>query len=179
MDRIFSLLDRLATWRGIVVLLILYAIVFGAILSALSRLTALTGGIGILDFDRGYSVNRVHQVFGSYGDEGFSLYMQIQLLDLFNPAIYSLILACLTYLLWKHHRAAWVVALPLVAGLLDYAENLTLFLLARTYPEVSAGLVGLSSMLSLTKNLALFGAVAVLLAGLVLWMREKIAGKPG
>lgn len=178
MNAILSLLERLATWRGFVVLLVLYAIVFGMIIVTLSRLTALTGGIGILDFDRGYSTERVRQVFDSYGEQGFALYGRIQLLDLANPALYSLIFACLIYLLWKNRRAVWVAVLPIAAGVLDYSENLTLFLLARSYPDISPGLVGVSSTLSLVKNAALFASVAVLAIGLVFRLRETAARKP-
>ncbi len=176
MNIILSLLERLATWRSFAVLLVLYAVVFGMIIATLSRLTALTGGIGILDFDQGYSAERVRQVFDSYGEQGFQLYGRIQLLDLANPALYSLIFACLIYLLWKNRSAVWMAVLPLAAGALDYSENLTLFLLARSYPNISDGLVGVSSTLSLVKNVALFASIAVLVIGLVLRAREKSAG---
>ncbi|MFK8035776.1 MAG: hypothetical protein AB8B94_16705 [Hyphomicrobiales bacterium] len=177
MNTTLSILDRLANWRGFTILIILYVAVFGTIIATLSKLTTLTGGIGILDFDRGYSVERVRKVFDSYGAEGFALYGRIQLLDIFNPAIYSLIFACLIYLLWKNKGYRWVVAPPLAAGLLDYCENLTLFLLSRSYPEISPQLVTISSTLSLIKNVALFGTIIVLLIGLFIWFRERFKSK--
>ena len=176
MNLILSLLARLATWRGFAVLFVLYGAVFGMILFTLSKLTALTGGTGILDFDQGYTTDRVREVFDSYGDEGFALVGRIQFLDLLNPAIYSLIFACLIYLLWQNRTAIWVVLLPLAAGILDYSENITLFLLTQSYPDLSDGLVGLSSTLSLIKNAALFSAIAALLVGLGLWARDKFTG---
>jgi len=176
MTMILSIIDRLATWRGFAILFVLYAAVFGTIIATLSNLTTLTGGIGILDFDRGYSVERVREVFDSYGEEGFALYGRIQLLDLVNPAIYSLIFASLIYLLWRDRGHRWVVVLPLAAGLLDYCENLTLFLLSNSYPEISSQLVTISSALSLIKNIALFGAIIALLIGLFFWVRERFKG---
>lgn len=173
MKHLLNLLQRTATPRGLVVLIALYAIVFGAIALALTKLTTLTGGIGILDFDRGYSRERVLQVFDSYGADGWVLYQRIQLLDLLNPAIYSLFFASLTYLLWRHSRAVWLVVLPLLAGALDYAENLTLFLLSRSYPDISAWLVSVSSALSIIKNAALSAAVLALLFGSVQWARNR------
>lgn len=174
MNTVLSMLGRLANWRGFVILLVLHALIFGSIIITLSEMTVLTGGIGILDFDLGYSVERVREVFGSYGAEGFALYTRIQLLDLLNPAIYSLIFACIIYLLWNTHQHIWVALIPLVAGLLDYVENLTLFLLARDFPEVSSRLVSVSSALSLMKNMALFAAIAALLIGLIMWCRERL-----
>lgn len=174
MTTIISFLDRLATRRGFAILVTLYVLVFGTIIVTLTKLTALTGGTGILDFDQGYSVERVRGVFDSYGAEGFALYGRIQLLDLFNPAIYSLIFASLIHLLWKDRGYRWVVVLPLAAGLLDYCENLTLYLLSSSYPEISFQLVTISSALSLIKNVVLSGAIAALLIGLFLWVRERL-----
>lgn len=177
MAKLITFVDRLANWRGIGILLILYALVFGAIVLTLSQLTTLTGGIGILDFDRGYTLERVQEVFDSYGEAGFALYGLIQLLDLFNPAIYSLLFACFIYLLWKGRKNIWVVLIPLAAGFLDYAENLTLYLLSASYPDLSPQLVSFSSTLSIIKNLVLFGAIAALLIGLIFWIRQRLSTK--
>ena len=103
-----------------------------------------------------------------------ALYTRIQLLDIFNPAIYSLFFASIIYLLWRKHNAAWVALLPLLAGLLDYAENLTLFLLARSYPDLPTGLVTLSSTLNIIKNMAMVPAIIAMLTGLGLLGIERL-----
>lgn len=172
-----ALLERTATWRGFAILLALYVVVFGMILATTGKLTAHTGGIGILDFERGYSYERVLEILGSYGPEGMALFARIQFFDLFNPAIYGLIFASIIYLLWKDSNVNWLPILPFFAAGLDYCENLTLFLLARSYPEISSGLVTLSSGLSLAKNVTLFAAIAALLLGLMRlgfsWTKRK------
>lgn len=84
--------------RGFAILVTLYVVVFGTILLMLTKLTAQTGGIGILDFEVCYTTERVAEVFGSYGAGGMTLYARIQLLDVFNPAIYSVLFASLHYL---------------------------------------------------------------------------------
>ena len=96
-----SLISRLATRRALLLLVAGYLVVFGAILITLGQLSAVSGGQGILDFDLGYTPDRVAEVYGSYGDRGFALYRRIQWLDLINPALYSLIAAALTYRLWR------------------------------------------------------------------------------
>lgn len=172
-----SLIARLATWRGLTVLIIAYFVVFGAILMTLAQLKEVSGGFGILDFDLGYAKQRVMEVFGSYGEHGFSLYRRIMLLDAFNPALYSLIASVLTYLLWKGRGVDWLCLAPLLGGIGDYAENVTLYLLARGYPDVSDGLVTVSSTLSLTKNALLILGSLPLLVGLVRsgieWLRRR------
>ena len=164
-----SLITRLATWRGMTFLIIAYLVVFGAILMTLGQLKEVSGGFGILDFDQGYTKERVEEVLGSYGERGFSLYGRIQLLDIFNPALYSLIAAVLTYLLWRGRGVDWLCLAPLLGGIGDYAENVTLFLIARGYPDVSGGLVSVSSALSLIKNGLLILGFLPLIVGLVLW----------
>lgn len=177
MNSIFRLIHSTATFSRLAILFGLYVIVFGAIITTLSQLTELTGGIGILDFDRGYSIERVNEVFSSYGAEGMILYSRIQLLDLFNPAIYSLFLASIIHLLWRNHNIAWVSIFPLIAGLLDYMENLSLFLLARNFPDLSIRLVNISSTLSIVKNIALFAAIIAFFIGLVLFINGRLRGR--
>ena len=169
-----SLIARLATRRGLTVLIIAYLVVFGTILMILGQLAEVSGGIGILDFDQGYTKQRVAEVFGSYGERGFSLYSRIQLLDIFNPALYSLIAAAFTYVIWKGRGVDWLCLAPLLGGIGDYAENVTLFLLAKGYPDVSDGLVAVSSTLSLTKNALLILGLFPLLVGLVRWGIERL-----
>lgn len=180
MTRLLTLIEKLANWKGIALLLFLYVAVFGSILFSLGQLSELTGGQSILDFDRGYSIARVHEVLGSYGAEGMALNGRIQFLDLFNPALYSLIAATLTYLLWKGRGPEWLPLVALLGGLGDYLENITLFLLARSYPEVSEGLVNFSSSLSMLKNALLPISILPLLVGLILWivrlLRNRSAG---
>ncbi|MEZ4707806.1 MAG: hypothetical protein R3A44_11395 [Caldilineaceae bacterium] len=175
MNPILLFIQKIATPKGFAILFALYVVVFGAILLTLAQLTAHTGGIGILDFDRGYTAERVAEVFGSYGKQGMALYTRIQLLDLLNPALYSLFFAAIIHLLWRNHSAiaAWIVLFPFWAGLLDYAENVTLFLLTRSYPKLSTELVRLSSTLSIIKNFALIPAIIVLLIGLVLFAMHR------
>lgn len=173
MHTLLGILNKMASRKGLAILVSLYVIVFGSIMVTLHTLNGLTGGAGILDFHQGYSLDTVRDVFDSYGQAGFRLYERIQLLDLVNPAIYSLLMSCVIFLLFKTQAYAWPVSLPLIAGLLDYAENLTLFLLSRSYPELSPVLVKMSSLLSMAKNAALVCAVVALLAGIALWIGIK------
>ena len=163
-----KLIDRLTTPRAIVMLIFLFGIVFGAILFTLTQLAEVSGGYGILDFDRGYDMNRVIEVLGSYGSEGMRLNRRIQLLDLLNPALYSLVAATVTRLLWRERGPDWICLVPLLGGLGDYAENVTLFLMTRAYPDIPTDLVSASSTLSTIKNVLMFVGLLPLLAGLAM-----------
>ncbi|MCK0141266.1 hypothetical protein [Aliiroseovarius sp. F20344] len=169
-----SLIARLATWRGLAALLVTYVVIFGAILITLGQLSTVSGGYGILDFDQGYTAERVAEVWGSYGEQGFALYRRIQFLDILNPALYSLIAAALTYILWKGRGVEWLCLAPLLGGIGDYAENVSLFLLARGYPKISEDLVAVSSTLSLIKNGLLILGLLPLVVGLALWCVKRL-----
>lgn len=151
-----------------------WGLVFGTILLTMSQLSAVSGGYGILDFEFGYSASRVAEVFGSYGPEGMALYARIQLLDLFNPAAYALCAALLTYRLWAPRGRPALSLFPLLAALGDYAENITLFMLAQSYPDLPEGLLALSSALSLLKNGLMLLGLAPLFVGAALWFTQRL-----
>ncbi|MGB0958803.1 MAG: hypothetical protein ACPGVK_01020 [Halocynthiibacter sp.] len=169
-----KMIDRLATTKAMLIIVALYAVVFGAILFTLSQLTVVSGGYGILDFDFGYDMARVDNVLGSYGSKGMALYGRIQILDLFNPALYSLIAAIFTRLVWRGQGPDWLCLVPLLGGFGDYAENITLFLMAHAYPDVSSKMVAVSSTLSFVKNGLIAVGVLVLLAGFALRMAQYL-----
>ena len=82
-------------------------------------------------------------------------------------------MAGIVYRLWATRKQAWMALLPLTAGILDYCENLVLFMLARNYPDISPLFVTAGSSLSIAKNVALFAAILSLSIGFVLWVMEK------
>ncbi len=174
MSLLYSLVARFATKRGFAILLAIYAVVFGAIIVTVGQIQEVSGGIGILDFEPGYSKERVAEVFSNYGDRGMALYRRVQVLDLFNPALYSLIASVLTYLLWRGRGPQWLCLMPMLGGIGDYAENLTLFLLSRSFPELPDTLVQLSSTLSLVKNGLIAIGLLPILVGVLLWALGKL-----
>lgn len=168
-----SLIEKLASKHGVITLLVLYCLVFGAILVTIGQIMSHSGH-GILDIEQGYSAERVHAVFDSYDTYGMGLYGRILLLDLVNPALYSLLASLFTYLLWKSHGLAWLCLLPFLSGLGDYAENITLYLMWRSHPEIPASLISVSSALSLIKTGLLVIGMGPLLAGFLRFMIRKL-----
>ena len=175
---IVSILARTSTKTGLLLLLALNILLFGLIASTIRKLMDVSGGIGILDFDRGYTRERVLEVFGSYGEAGMALYSRIQMLDLINPAVYSLLFSSLIFLLVRGSKLAWLAVIPLIAGSLDYLENLTLYLLAKSFPDIPTKLVSISSSLSIIKNAVLFGAVLAFIIGIIMWLKNRFTDSP-
>lgn len=168
-----SLLDACAHWRVLLVLIGLWAIVFGAILVSLTQLADISGGAGILDFEIGYSHDAVHALLSRYGETGFDLYRRIQWLDLINPALYTSILVIITRMVWPGRGPGWAFLLPLLGGIGDYAENATLALIVAQWPTPSENLIAVSSALSLAKNAGLAVALLPLLIAVVLRIKRR------
>lgn len=173
MQWIVNTLEKTSGRKGLITLGISSVLIFGLIWALIIKLMTLTGGTGILDFEIGYTPEKVQAVLGSYGAEGMALYRRIQWLDLVNPAIYGLLMASILYRLYPTQKSwSWLVLLPLLAALLDYAENGVLFILATDFPDISAQWVTLGSMISLLKNAVLFLAIMALLVGGWRWYRR-------
>ena len=172
---VLSLIKRLSRPRAFLLLLGAYVVVFGLILYHLGQLQQISGH-GILDFEQGYSPARVNEVLGSYGTDGMAIVRRIQLLDLINPALYSLILAVLTHWVWRGGGGRYLPLVALLGGVGDYAENVTLFLMLRAYPDIPPALVETSSALSLAKTGLLILSVLPLVIGLVIWLRTSRKG---
>lgn len=99
---------------------------------------------------------------------------RIQLLDLIDPALYSLILAGMTRLMWRNRLLPALSTLPVTAGLGAYAENAGLALIFASYPDVAPGLVALSSALSWLKLALLLLAIAPLAVAVALRLRTGL-----
>lgn len=142
-------------------------LVFMGIAFKLTELTTITNGIGILDFEIGYNQEKVMTTFGAYGRDGMEIYMHIQLIDLINPLAYSILFCCIFYRLLRPSKYKILSFLPLSMGLMDYAENLTLYFLSTNFPDISNSLVQMSSFFSVIKNVAILVTIvtfAVLIA---------------
>lgn len=149
-----------------------------------TELEKVSGGYGPLDITFGYSKAYVDQAITAYGDVGKTIYARYQLLDLFFPAIYSLFLGGLLFRLFGRNAGMLSQAyyLPFLGATLDYIENGLLFSLVRAYPDVSAFIVTVASILTVTKFLFPLLTVIALLLGGVQWLRMRtqraVAHKP-
>ena len=161
MNTLYSALDKSLNWRGCLLVLVSLGLVGGTIGYTVNQIIAVSGQ-GILDFEFGHSVRRINEVFSAYGDEGMALYHRVQLLDLFNPLLYSWACAMLLYVLARDTRWSWLVIFALIPGIFDYAENYFLYQFLVTYPSLDPAQVEMANVLSLVKQASLVCAVAAL-----------------
>jgi len=148
-------------------LVIIEGIVAASVVRGVVQISEVSGGMSILDASFGYSHSQVLATFEAYGPVGLEAYQTVQLWDLLHPALYSLLLATLLFMAFRHTRWRWASLLPFAAAALDYAENAFLFIMTATFPDISTDVVAISNVLSIIKRLSLVPALAATVAAVV------------
>jgi len=107
----------------------------------------------ILDFELVKSRAVAYEMISGYGETGIKFYNYIQIVDIFYPIAYSLLLAALICYLLKSavSRFKYVCLFPLAGALFDYAENLGIFLMLRIYPKPFHSIAAAAHAMSILK----------------------------
>ncbi len=144
---------RLLKSRGLLVALVAALIpVFLAVVVTVGQIL-LSTGVLIPDFHFGYSASDLGGLLERMGADGRRLFARVLWLDWLNPALYTLVLGVG---LARLDAPRWQFLVPLLAGLLDYAENTASRLALSVYPDAVPGWGGLVSPV---KHLALVAAL--------------------
>ena len=140
-----------------------------------------SGGVRILDMRLSYGPEEANDLFEALGSEGRRAYRLLHLMpDLLFPVCYSLAFACtsawfLVRLLPPSHPLQWLALTPLISGLADILENLSLVVASSLYPDQIDWLTRVASVLT-TVKWGLMPVGVVLLSVMVLvWF---IRGRP-
>jgi len=138
-----------------------------------------SGGIPILDLRSDFSPDDAYELFTALGPEGRRAYLALHLVpDTLFPIGYSLAFAFisawfLVRLLPLDHRLQWLSMIPLISGLADVIENLSLVICNLAYPGRIDWLVRLAHLLTKVK----FGLLPIGLVFLsiivVVWIIRK------
>lgn len=170
-DRLF---DLLASWPMVTITGAVLA-VFGYVFFATSAPFAIPAveeacGASPLDMRPYSSADDVASFLEGCGETGRQAYRNLQLADVFYPAVSGLFLASalaltLTHLFPRHPRARRLSAVALLGAGLDYAENFFAWRALAAYPDVTAsnGLLGIASA---AKTAVFWVAGIILIAGL-------------
>ena len=130
------------------------------------------------------SAHGVTEFLNDCGPNGRDTYRQMQLADLFYPAIVGVFLAsslslAIQRLSPQPHRLLWLGALPLAAMAFDYLENLFAWLALASYPDPIATnhLLGVASAAKTTTSWAAGLALLAALAAIVVRAtRSRLSG---
>lgn len=180
MTTLTNFLDRIANWKLLVLLLILYgSFPVYWLKNAEITINHLAGKpIGVIDLTIGYDPARTLQMVADYGPAARAYYARTELTaDVAYPLVYSLLFAVILTLLFRNKAYKpfrWVTLLPFASLLFDYLENAAIVTLLTTYPAQSPTLAVLCEVAKVGKWFT-FGLVVILiLYGLFRLILSKI-----
>ena len=138
-----------------------------------------SGGIPILDMRMSYTPEEAYQLFSALGIAGRQAYRTLHLVpDMLFPISYALLFAFtvawfLVRLLPLEHPLQWLILIPLISGLADILENLSLVVSGLVYPNRIDWLVQVASLLTKIKfGLMPIGLVFLIII-VVMWFVRK------
>ena len=139
-----------------------------------------SGGVPILDMRMSYTPEEVYQLFSALGIAGRQAYRTLHLVpDMLFPISYALLFAFtgawfLVRLLPLEHPLQWLILTPLISGLADILENLSLVVSGLVYPNRMDWLVQVASLLTKIKfGLMPVGAVFLIIITVVWFIRKR------
>lgn len=182
MKNFLALLQRRATGKRVLVLFAITTVVYLLMLGVtIPRVTVFAPNMQLFDLSiGGYSYNYAVVLLDTLGTQGRTLYMQEQLpLDFLYPILFAITYALmLVWLLKKRFQSDsplfYTALIPVVAALFDYAENIAIYMMLISYPEISLSLVELASLFTVVKSvLTTLYFVLLFIAVCLLMIRKK------
>jgi len=141
-----------------------------------------SGGLTILDMRESFTPEDAFELFTALGTEGRQAYLILHLLpDTLFPIGYALTFAFisawfLVRLLPLDHRLQWLSMIPLISGLADVLENLSLVICNLAYPGRIDWLVRFAHLLTKVKfGLLPIGLVFLSIIVVVWFIRKRPA----
>lgn len=141
-----------------------------------------SGGVTILDLRTDFSPDDAYELFSALGTKGRRAYLALHLFpDTLFPIGYSLAFAFmsawfLVRLLPLNHRLQWLSMIPLISGLCDVLENLSLVVANLVYPGRIDWLVRVAHLLNKVKfGLLPIGLVFLIIIVVMWFIRKKPA----
>ncbi|MEL6526565.1 MAG: hypothetical protein AAFQ07_12740 [Chloroflexota bacterium] len=175
-----NLFARHSQWWKVGVAFLFFVLMNIIILNQVSTFEALSGGQPLLELPNLAGQN-LYDIANSYGAEALELYQyRIQPIDIVYPLtagiFFTLFLSALTTRLFKD-ASIWRYAplFGILAVLLDWAENLSVFVILRTLDNPINWLSFLTPALSIVKTIAGVICVVFILGMLGVWAFKKFS----
>ena len=136
----------------------------------------------------GYSYEYAVELLSALGPEGRLAYLSVQLpLDFVYPGFLAISYTLLLIWLFGKGFASesivyYLAFVPVLAGMFDYLENIGIFLMLRSYADLSPTIVSFASVNTLLKSGFTTGFFLLLFVGIIAAARKKFvvwnASKP-
>ena len=174
----FRLLKRLSKPAGLIIIILLwifFQFAFNGLFSVSTKhISEISGGKQIPDLLFYYTPGELRQTFEAFGNEGLSEYTGLQIVDMFYPPVYGLLLASLLFLGFGTGKNSRVVLLPLFAVLFDYLENFSLRYLAIGFPDFNRGIAHAAAIFTAWKWIFVYSSIIFILIAFFRWLWYKL-----
>lgn len=132
--------------------------------------------VGMLDMQPSYDLTQVLNLMEAYGADGRQAYAIVSpTLDTLFPIVYVSLMIGVT--VWSKPNWKFLIYLPILAGLVDLAENAQITIMLLQFPELTESQVAMASMATGAKALIFRLAALVMIGTLILKGIDKIRGK--
>ena len=160
MNRFVKFLEKNTSGKKILGLFILTNVVYLFMLFVtIPKTMGFSNGMKLLDMlPTGYNRDYVNELFRTLGENGREIYLTNQLpVDMIYPLLfgltYSLLLA---YFLKKLNKLkspfTYLCLLPIIAGIVDYLENIGIITMLNNYPDLTETTVNATNTFSVIKS---------------------------
>lgn len=140
---------------------------------AIAELKRISGGVGPIDTQFFYSVEKINYMLNAYGEEGRTFYMVVEgITGAVFPLIHGLLLSMLI-INWFHKLQVEerviqkLLCLPFFALVCDYLENILIITLLSSFPKISLLVVQLATLFTAAKWIFVFCSIFVCIVGAV------------
>jgi hypothetical protein len=146
-------------------------------------LLQITNGANILDFEFGFSSSKAFDMLTALGEQGRTFYLtKIIPIDFLFPFSYMLCYATWIALLVKHTApkssiAKYFVAIPVLAMIFDWTENVGIIAMLYNYPVLPTWAVLTASVAGMLKTTLIIASTAMIAIMLILFIIKRIKQK--
>ncbi|WP_410511237.1 hypothetical protein PaeBR_14130 [Paenibacillus sp. BR2-3] len=184
LNKVAAAIAARATWKRAIILFVLtYTVYFFMLGLTIPAVEEYANGMMIFDLKPfGYTFSYAETLINNLGEEGISVYLTRQLpLDFLYPGCMGLTGAAFIALLVrkKIRNASYIICLPLIAGFMDYMENVMIIIMLRQSAELSIWAASAASIFTVLKSVLSTAYYVVLLFLLVVRFIQIIKHKSG
>ncbi|QQZ59029.1 hypothetical protein JI735_20130 [Paenibacillus sonchi] len=173
-ETITRMLNKWGTLKTVLPLLVLTITLMVVINTAhlpitVPRIQEVSQGADILDMHIFYSKTEVYSLLEQLQPEGRRIYIKLLMgFDFAFPALYAVTFSLIVSTLYRSSRR-WIIRtlvwLPLMAGVFDWSENVSIIMILLKYPVTSVAAYA-AGFLTLGKWISIWLSLGVVFAGL-------------
>ncbi|MBU2643447.1 hypothetical protein KKI24_01985 [bacterium] len=184
MKKTIALIQKAATGRRVAVLfLVTMSVYLTMLLHTIPSVIAAAPGMKLFDMSPGgYTTDYAFTLLEAIGPGGRNAYLSTQLpLDFVYPGLFAVTYSfLLIWLLGKSFedssRIFYFALVPVAAGIFDYLENIGIIVMIHTFPDLSAGVVKITSVLTILKSGFTVAFYILLVIGSFPLIKKRIHG---